>query len=129
MQAAYEELTEQGADAYARLFRQHAPSWADAVRQRAAQQAAWRAAQARQQERIRIDSAAEELDSSAFARRVLAADQRPDGRPWVVQLYAHDSPFCRALVSTVCSAAMCPTGFALGVLVGPTDQARLEGVE
>ncbi|PRW60306.1 heat shock amino-terminal domain [Chlorella sorokiniana] len=69
------------------------------MRQRAAQQASWRAAHARQRQPPRIDSAAEELDSSAFARRVLAADQWPGGQPWVVQLYAHDSPFCRALSS------------------------------
>lgn len=99
VQAAYEELTERGPDPLTRLFREHpAAAWADAARQRAAQQAAWRAQQARQRERIRIESAAEELDSNVFARRVLAADQRPGGRPWVVQLFAHDSPFCRTLV-------------------------------
>lgn len=99
MQAAYEELTERGADAFTRLFRQHpAAAWADAARQRAAQQTAWRESHAWQRQRIHIESAAEELDSSAFARRVLAADHRPGGRPWVVQLYAHDSPFRRALV-------------------------------
>ena len=101
MQAAYEELTERGADAFTRLFRQHpAAAWADAAR--AAQQTAWREAHARQRQRIHIESAAEELDSSAFALRVLAADHRPGGRPWVVQLYAHDSPFCRTRVSAAC---------------------------
>ena len=102
VQAAYEELVERGSDPFTRHYREHQAAEAEAATRRAAQQAAWREAQARQREkaRARIESASDELDTNAFRQLVLSQEERPDGQPWLIQVYANDSPYCRALVST-----------------------------
>lgn len=98
VQAAYEELTDRGGgggsggdgDPFTRRYR-------DA--QRAQAQAAWRAFwSGAPRPPPPIPSATPTLDAAAFSGQVLSAAGRgPGAPPWLIQVFAADSPYCRAL--------------------------------
>lgn len=93
VQAAHAELTERGAgDPFTRRYREQQRARAEAA-------AAWRAfwGGARRPP-PRIPSSTPSLDASSFSQRVLSAAGRgPGAPPWLIQVFAADSPYCRAL--------------------------------
>jgi hypothetical protein len=95
VQRAYEALTDRSGSGSSALG---GPSQAQAPQGGGGPFASfWRAYQRAPPQRIPSDT--DDLDAGAFHRRVLAADASAPGAggAWLLQVFSHGSPYCRAL--------------------------------